>query len=58
MAHILISLVIVVTMLYGWWLNLSAILEMEQIIWTGKTVVATLGVVVVPLGTFMGYFIW
>lgn len=46
------------TIVYGWFLNLQALLNIEPWIWSAKSIIGIIGIPVPPLGAIMGYFIW
>lgn len=54
----LLALLFVITLGYGWVLNLLALTNMEPFIWTAQSVIGIGGVFVPPVGIIMGYFVW
>ena len=51
-------MVLWVTTLVGWVMNIVAIVNLEELTITGKVVIGIIGVFVPPLGAIMGLFIW
>ncbi len=58
MKHLLLTLIGLAILGYGWVLNLLALINMEPFIWTAKSVIGIGGVFFPPIGIIMGYFIW
>ena len=44
-----------VTLIYGWVINIYWIVEQQVWIWSGESILSIVGVFIVPLGTVMGY---
>ena len=51
----LTGLAIGFAIIYGWFLNIAALLS-DQVFSTGELVVRGIGVILAPLGAIMGYF--
>lgn len=58
MKHLLLTLIGLAILGYGWVLNLLALINMEPFIWTAKSVIGIGGVFFPPIGIIMGYFVW
>lgn len=52
---VLLWLVMVVGLIYGWILNMFWIVNQQAWIWSGESILSIVGVLVVPLGAMMGY---
>jgi len=44
--------------IYGWVLNIIALINMEPFMFTGKSIVGIIGVFMAPIGSIMGLFVW
>jgi len=51
-------LVVLLTMGYGWVMNITSLLNLEVFTVSFATIVACIGVIVPPVGAFMGLFYW
>ena len=58
MKALLINIILLAFLGYGWILNLLALINMEVWVWSAKTLIGIGGVFVPPIGVIMGYFIW
>ena len=58
MRHLLLTLIGLAILGYGWVLTLLALINMEPFIWTAKSVIGIGGVFFPPIGIIMGYFVW
>ena len=58
MKYLLLTLIGLAILGYGWVLNLLALINMEPFIWTVKSVIGIGGVFIAPIGIIMGYFVW
>ena len=58
MKDLLLTLIGLAILGYGWVLNLLALINMEPFIWTAKSVIGIGGVFIAPIGIIMGYFVW
>ena len=44
--------------IYGWIVNLLALINMEVWVWSAKTIIGIGGIFVPPVGIIMGLFVW
>ena len=42
--------------IYGWILNILAIMDIETFVFNGVTILRIVGIFIPPIGAFMGYF--
>jgi len=47
----------VVTMMYGWILNIIWITQQTIIVWSGEMIISAVGIFIVPLGVIMGLLV-
>ena len=52
----LIWLIMVILIVVGWFKNLSMLIDLEVLTMTAENIIRLAGVVVVPLGSIMGWF--
>lgn len=50
-------LLLAMTMVYGWWMNIIWILNQENIIASGEMIISIIGIFVAPLGAIMGLLV-
>ena len=44
--------------IYGWVINLLALINMEPFVFTAKSIIGIGGIFVPPVGVIMGLFVW
>lgn len=53
----LLMISLVVTLIWGWILNIIWIVDQQVIVWSGEMIISAIGIFVVPLGSIMGLFV-
>jgi len=49
---------IVLAGIYGWIMNIIELVGFESLVFSGKIIVAVIGIFVPPIGAIMGLFVW
>lgn len=53
----LVPLALIVAMIYGYIMNIMYLVGLDNFVFTGKVILSSIGVVVIPLGSIMGLFV-
>ena len=51
-------LIIIISAIVGWIMNIIELLNLEPFIISGKTVIGIIGIFIPPIGSIMGLFVW
>lgn len=54
----IVMVVLIIVGAYGWIMNLIGLIGLEPFVFSGKVIVSIIGILVPPVGSIMGLFVW